>query len=46
MSVRPVSKVTDDRDHIVVAFDDNRLTQELFGEFDQNLAALERRLGV
>jgi len=46
VSVRPVSKVTDDRDHIVVAFDDNRLTQELFGEFDQNLAALERRLGV
>ena len=46
MSVRPVSKAPDDRDHIVVAFDDNRLTQELFGEFDQNLAALERRLGV
>ena len=46
MTVRPVSKVTDDRDHIVVSFDDNRLIQELFGEFDQNLAALERRLGV
>jgi len=46
VSVRPVSKAPDDRDHIVVAFDDNRLTQELFGEFDQNLAALERRLGV
>jgi phosphate starvation-inducible PhoH-like protein len=37
---------TDDRDHIVVAFDDNRLIQELFGEFDQNLAAIEQRLGV
>ncbi len=46
MTVRPVSTVTDDRDHIVVSFDDNRLTQELFGEFDQNLAALERRLGI
>ena len=36
----------DDRDHIVVSFDDNRLAQELFGEFDQNLAELEQRLGV
>jgi phosphate starvation-inducible PhoH-like protein len=34
------------RDRIVVAFDDNRLTQELFGEFDQNLALIEQRLGV
>ena len=37
---------SDDRDHIVVAFDDNRLIQELFGEFDQNLAVIEQRLGV
>jgi phosphate starvation-inducible PhoH-like protein len=29
-----------------VAFDDNRLSQELFGEFDQNLALIEQRLGV
>jgi phosphate starvation-inducible PhoH-like protein len=29
-----------------VAFDDNRLIQELFGEFDQNLALIEQRLGV
>jgi len=36
----------DERGHIVVAFDDNRLTQELFGEFDKNLAAIEQRLGV
>ena len=36
----------EDRGHIVVAFDDNRLTQELFGEFDQNLAVIEQRLGV
>ena len=32
--------------HIVVAFDDNRLVPELFGEFDQNLAMIEQRLGV
>jgi len=36
----------DDRGHVVVAFDDNRLIQELFGEFDQNLAVIEQRLGV
>jgi phosphate starvation-inducible PhoH-like protein len=36
----------DNRDHIVVAFDDNRLIQELFGEFDQNLAVIEQRLGL
>ena len=35
-----------ERSQIVVAYDDNRLTQELFGEFDQNLAAIEQRLGV
>ena len=32
--------------HAVVAFDDNRLMPELFGEFDQNLARIEQRLGV
>src|SRR5581483_2198931 len=32
--------------HVVVAFDDNRLIPELFGEFDQNLARIEQRLGV
>ena len=36
----------DDRAHVVIAFDDNRLSQELFGEFDQNLAVIEQRLGV
>ncbi len=34
------------RELVVVAFDDNRLIQELFGEFDQNLAVLEQQLGV
>ncbi len=32
--------------HAVVAFDDNRLVPELFGEFDQNLARIEQRLRV
>jgi phosphate starvation-inducible PhoH-like protein len=32
--------------HIVVTFDDNRLIQELFGEFDQNLAVIEQKLGI
>ena len=40
------ASANDDRRHIVVAFDDNRLIQELFGEFDQNLAVIEQRLGV
>jgi len=31
---------------IVVAFDDNRLVLDLFGEFDQNLALIEQRLEV
>ena len=29
-----------------LVFDDNRLASQLFGEFDQNLALLEQRLGV
>jgi len=31
---------------IVVAFDDNRLASGLFGQYGQNLALIERRLGV
>src|SRR5215207_9645188 len=31
---------------IVLAFDDNRLTSTLFGQYGQNLAMIERRLGV
>jgi phosphate starvation-inducible PhoH-like protein len=30
----------------VMAFDDNRLASALFGQYGQNLAAIERRLGV
>jgi phosphate starvation-inducible PhoH-like protein len=36
----------EEQSHVVVAFDDNRLVPELFGEFDQNLAQIEQRLGV
>src|SRR5207249_1262700 len=31
---------------IVLAFDDNRLASLLFGQYGQNLALIERRLGV
>src|SRR5262245_65931408 len=30
----------------VLAFDDNRLASTLFGQYGQNLALIERRLGV
>lgn len=32
--------------HIVLSFDDNRLAGELFGQFDQNLALIEKRIGI
>src|SRR6266542_2094428 len=31
---------------IMLAFDDNRLASALFGQYGQNLALVERRLGV
>jgi len=31
---------------IELAFDDNRLASRLFGEYDQNLALIEKRIGV
>src|SRR6202035_2899864 len=31
---------------IVLAFDDNRLASSLFGQYGQNLALIERRLGI
>jgi phosphate starvation-inducible PhoH-like protein len=37
---------TDTAIEIVVAFDDNRLASTLFGQYGQNLALIERRLGV
>jgi len=35
-----------DTTHIVLAFDDNRIVGDLFGQFDQNLALVEQRLGI
>jgi phosphate starvation-inducible protein PhoH and related proteins len=32
--------------HLDLVFEDNRLASALFGEFDQNLALIEQRLGV
>jgi len=50
MTVRPAAAlgkpVADERTDVVIAFDDNRLIPALFGEFDQNLALIEQRLGV
>jgi phosphate starvation-inducible PhoH-like protein len=31
---------------VLLSFDDNRLASLVFGHYDQNLAHLERRLGV
>jgi phosphate starvation-inducible protein PhoH and related proteins len=36
----------DSEAHIVLTFDDNRLASTLFGQYGQNLALIERRLGV
>lgn len=36
----------DEGAEIVLSFDDNRVASEVFGLYDQNLAHLERRLGV
>jgi phosphate starvation-inducible protein PhoH and related proteins len=49
VTARPVAgenAVAGDHAQVVVAFDDNRLIPALFGEFDQNLAMIEQRLGV
>ncbi|MDE2284514.1 MAG: PhoH family protein [Hyphomicrobiales bacterium] len=35
-----------DNVQIALSFDDNRLASALFGQYDQNLALIERRLGV
>jgi phosphate starvation-inducible PhoH-like protein len=32
--------------HVVLTFDDNRLASQLFGQYGQNLALIERRLGA
>jgi phosphate starvation-inducible PhoH-like protein len=44
----PSTKLIDEEAaaQIVLAFDDNRLASALFGQYGQNLALIERRLGV
>ncbi len=42
----PVTGHASDLTHVVLTFDDNRLVSDLFGQFDQNLAEIERRLHV
>ncbi|EFO32748.1 phosphate starvation inducible protein [Roseibium sp. TrichSKD4] len=40
------SSAASDLTHIVLAFEDNRLIGDLFGQFDQNLALIEQRLSL
>ena len=35
-----------EKTEVTIAFDDNRHASLLFGHYDQNLARLERRLGI
>src|SRR5688572_33447614 len=35
-----------DMAHIVLTFDNNKLASSLYGQFDENLARLEQKLGV
>src|SRR5947209_18434499 len=42
----PIAAVADGSTQILLAFDDNRLASVLFGQYGQNLALIERRLGV
>ena len=46
MSRKPVPAQSGDRSRTEVVFDRPQLMAQLFGEFDQNLLALENRLGV
>jgi phosphate starvation-inducible PhoH-like protein len=45
-SVTPASGDADPMTQTVLAFDDNRLASVLFGQYGQNLALIERKLGV
>ena len=46
MSRKPVPAQMGDRSRLEVVFDKPQLLGRLFGEFDQNLVAIENRLGV
>lgn len=38
--------VMHENDQITLSFDDNRLLRDLFGQFDQNIALIEQKLGL
>ncbi len=42
----PVADSEQGNQKLDLVFDDNRLAGALFGEFDQNLALVEKRIGV
>jgi phosphate starvation-inducible protein PhoH and related proteins len=42
----PGATIDNDATQLLLAFDDNRLASVLFGQYGQNLALIERRLGV
>ncbi len=44
--LKPASSGASDLAHIVLTFDNNRLASALFGQFDENLARIEQKLGV
>ncbi|MCO4316904.1 PhoH family protein [Phyllobacterium sp. 21LDTY02-6] len=44
--LKPAPKGASDLAHIVLTFDNNRLASALFGQFDENLARIEKKLGV
>ena len=46
MNVSSGTAIMSEGDTLVIAFDDNRLLGELFGEHDQHLARIEEGLGV
>ncbi len=45
-TVLPASGDASPISHVALTFDDNRLASALFGQYGQNLALLERKLGV
>src|SRR6058998_1739615 len=42
----PIAPTDDGTTQVLLAFDDNRHASMLFGQYGQNLALIERRLGV
>ncbi|MFZ2101663.1 MAG: phosphate starvation-inducible protein PhoH, partial [Oricola sp.] len=45
-NVNPAATGASDLAHIVLTFDNNDHARALYGQFDQNLALIEQRLGV